>query len=299
VWQEAGFPAGSLVTAHAAHSRPVSDAPPGRRQSLTVPGGRARRRTCAPHSARHEPSDGGKLPAGGLSPASTLTPAAPHRSSNTHQGISVWEPTGRPGSATASTAMRGRVTGLSRNLQRSPDCAGGSECVPTRPVGNDAGAFATYGRASAAHPARRCAAAQSRWQQGRGAQTRGSRQPTTQPRRDPVARLSEHWCRRAAYCPGLASTRATRREQDHGRCMPGALADHGRSTAVPPGYALGRHGHDLAAGCVSAACCQAGSTQPSISIRYEPAPAVIRCCRMSGTTPAAVAKSESSCRMVR
>jgi len=94
--------------------------------------------------------------------------------------------------------------------------------------------------------------------------------------------LSEHWCRSAAYCPGFASTRATRREQDHGRCMPGALADHGRSTE-----------------CVSVACCQVGSTQHSISIRYEPAPAVIRCCRMSGTTPAAVAKSASSCRMVR
>lgn len=61
----------------------------------------------------------------------------------------------------------------------------------------------------------------------------------------------------------------------------------------------GGHGHDLAAERVSVACCQVGSTQPSISIRYEPAPAVIRSCRMSGTTPAAVAKSAWSCRMVR
>ncbi len=43
------FPVASLVTAHAAHSRPVSAAPPCPRQTPAIPGERARRCRCAPH----------------------------------------------------------------------------------------------------------------------------------------------------------------------------------------------------------------------------------------------------------
>jgi hypothetical protein len=63
--------------------------------------------------------------------AFTRAPAAPHRSSIYRQGISVWEPTGRPGPPAASTPDAAGVTDLSRNPGRTPDCAGGSESTPT------------------------------------------------------------------------------------------------------------------------------------------------------------------------
>ncbi len=210
----------------------VSAAPPAARRDAGSTGRpRATLPLCAAQALYRLGHGASSTPAVSRLPPTSRSPRRIDRR-HTHQGISVWEPTGRPGSATASTAMRGRVTGLSRNLQRSPDCTGGSECVPTRPVGNDAGAFAAYGRAGAAHPARRCTTAQSRWQQGRGAQTRDPRQPHHAAKAGSGGspyRSTGAGARRT----GLASHQLGRPGES--RIMAGACQEHWRTTAgLPP-----------------------------------------------------------------
>jgi hypothetical protein len=65
---------------------------------------------------------GRQLHIGALPPAFTLRPLARRAASivdRPHRGMSVWEPTGRPRPAAASTPGAAGVTGLSRNPQRS------------------------------------------------------------------------------------------------------------------------------------------------------------------------------------
>ena len=81
----AGFPRGAChaaVTARAAHSRAVSAALRGPRQTLAVGSELARRARSAPHTAGHRLGDRDQVRSSGM-PSSPVTraPAAPHRSS--------------------------------------------------------------------------------------------------------------------------------------------------------------------------------------------------------------------------